>query len=179
MKSLKDFISSQKSEPVVQEEVQQEPEFLELEDLDFVVEDATDTSGPGDPPAMMIMRRKQIRQFPGGQKVALYYIEKINKYVTIPYGNLGWSNILSVEETQLEENVIHHLKHIVDNHTAKSIKFKDGKSTKVDVQTAQAVLKVHGALNDENKKKVETMAGKSKHHFGKVVDFAWKHVTLK
>lgn len=178
MKSLKDFISIKQPEPVV-EEKKQEMEYLVLEDLDFVEEDTEDKSNPGDPPAMLIMRRKQIRQFPGGQKVALYHIDKLNKYVTVPFGGMGWSNVLTTEQIELEENVIHHLKHIVDNHSAKAVKFKDGKSMKVDVQTAQAVLKVHGALNDDNKKKVEDMASKSKHHFGKVVDFAWKHTTLK
>jgi hypothetical protein len=50
---------------------------------------------------------------------------------------------------------------------------------KVDVQTANAVLNVHKALNDENKKKIADMAHKSKEHFGRVVDFAWKHSKFK
>ena len=75
--------------------------------------------------------------------------------------------------------IIHHLNDIVSNHSAKPIKFKDGKSMKVDVQTAHAVLNVHKALNDENKKKIETMAHKSKDHFTRVVDFAWKHTKFK
>jgi hypothetical protein len=50
---------------------------------------------------------------------------------------------------------------------------------KVDVQTANAILKVHGAVNDENKEKISQMAHKSKSHFKKVADFAWKHVTYK
>jgi hypothetical protein len=51
-----------------------------------------------DPPAVLIMKRKSIRQFPDGRKIALYYAEKINKYVTVPYdvdGTIGIS-----EETQ-------------------------------------------------------------------------------
>ena len=34
-----------------------------------------------DPPAVLIMKRRSIRQFADGRKVALYYVEKINKYV--------------------------------------------------------------------------------------------------
>ena len=42
-----------------------------------------------DPPAVLIMKRKSIRQFADGRKVALYYVEKINKYVTVPYDSDG------------------------------------------------------------------------------------------
>ena len=50
-----------------------------------------------DPPAVLIMKRKSIRLFPDGQKVALYYVEKINKYVTVPYTSL---QVFSPEETE-------------------------------------------------------------------------------
>ena len=42
-----------------------------------------------DPPAVLIMKRRSIRQFPDGRKVALYYVEKIHKYVTVPYDSDG------------------------------------------------------------------------------------------
>jgi hypothetical protein len=45
-----------------------------------------------DPPAVLIMRRKSIRQFPNDQRVSLYYVDKINKYVTVPYTAMQWSS---------------------------------------------------------------------------------------
>ena len=36
-----------------------------------------------DPPAVLIMKRKSVRQFPNGQRVALYYVDKIDKYVSM------------------------------------------------------------------------------------------------
>ena len=45
-----------------------------------------------DPPAVLIMKRKSIRMFPNGQRVALYYVDKINKYVTVPYTASQWSS---------------------------------------------------------------------------------------
>ena len=132
-------------------------------------------SRPHDPPAILIMRRKSIRQFPNGQRVALYNIDKLNKVIMIPYDDMEAVLTVGEEVEELEENVMHHLNDIVSSGSAKRVKFHDGSSVKVDRQTAHAVLKVHGALNDENKKKVSDMAHKSKHHFMKVVDFAWKH----
>lgn len=155
MKSLSDFVVSD----TVAEE------FEELEEAK--------TSSPKDPPALLLMRRKSIRQFPNGQRVALYYVDKLKQYVTVPYGD----NIANVSPnmSMVKEDVMGHLNDIVSSGAGKRINFKDGSSVKVDRQTAHAVLKVHGALNDENKKKVSDMAHKSKHHFLKVVDFAWKH----
>ena len=45
-----------------------------------------------DPPAVLIMKRKSVRQFPNGQRVALYYVDKIDKYVTVPYTAMQWSS---------------------------------------------------------------------------------------
>lgn len=45
-----------------------------------------------DPPAVLVMKRKSIRLFPNDQRVALYYVDKINKYVTVPYTAMQWSS---------------------------------------------------------------------------------------
>ena len=57
-----------------------------------------------DPPAVLIMKRKSIRQFPNDQRVALYYVDKINKYVTVPYTAMQWSSLGSMDE-QTENNI--------------------------------------------------------------------------
>jgi hypothetical protein len=53
------------------------------------------------------------------------------------------------------------------------VKLKDGKSIKVDMQTANVILKVIDALNDKNKTKFTDMLGKSKANFAKAVEFSW------
>ena len=183
MKTLKNFLSYQKdnveveNNPVLENEEIYSQDVISEEEMFEMMEDSKQNHHqPMDPPAVLIMKRKSIRQFPNGQRVALYYVDKINKYVTVPYSNLQWSAAVEEDVEVVNEDIVKHLKHIVDNHSAKTLKFKDGKTMKVDVQTANAVLKVHGALNDENKKKVSDMAHKSKEHFGRVVDFAYKHL---
>jgi len=70
------------------------PEPNVFEALDISEEEGKQNhSQPHDPPAILIMRRKSIRQFPNGQKVAMYHIDKLNKYVTIPYNSLEWSTL--------------------------------------------------------------------------------------
>ena len=60
---------------------------------DFLTEDKEKKF---DPPNILIMRRQSIRQFPGGKKVALYKIDKLDKVVTIPYNDTA----MTVEEIE-------------------------------------------------------------------------------
>lgn len=61
---------------------------LELEELPSLFGEERKAS-PKDLPAVLLMKRKSIRQFPDGRKVALYYVDKIHKYVTVPYDSNG------------------------------------------------------------------------------------------
>ena len=104
MKSYKDFISSavNKQEPEVVIEQPQEPEILEVEELPNLLGIALDEKEnhhePMDPPNVLIMRRVSVRQYPNNQRVALYYVNKINKYVTVPYTAMQWSSTGSMDE---------------------------------------------------------------------------------
>lgn len=56
-------------------------------------------------PPIVILKRKAIRVFPDGQKVALYWADRINKYVSIPFSSVGLSEEKEppVEKTTLQE----------------------------------------------------------------------------
>jgi hypothetical protein len=47
------------------------------------------------------MKRVSIRQFGDGQRVALYHVDKINKYITIPYNASHWA--ISIPEEFKQE----------------------------------------------------------------------------
>jgi hypothetical protein len=51
-----------------------------------------------DMPSVLLLKRKAIRVFPDGQKVGLYYAQAIDKYVTIPFSEIGIN-----EEVELNE----------------------------------------------------------------------------
>lgn len=51
-----------------------------------------------DVPSIVVLKRKAVRVYPGGQQVGLYYSQQLDKYVTIPFGETGIT-----EETELEE----------------------------------------------------------------------------
>ena len=78
------------------------------------------------------------------------------------------------ENEIIEEAVMDQLHKIVDEKQARSVKFANGQSRKVDHFTASAITQVHKALNDENKKKFADMVHKSPAHLAKASDFAFK-----
>jgi hypothetical protein len=127
-----------------------------------------------DPPFMLLLKRKAIRMYPDGTKVALYYNKQFDKHFTIPYGDQIDAPI-QAEEVQIEEAVMDTLHNIVKNKQVKPVKFANGTTMKVDHYTASAITQVHNALNDDNKKKFADMVHKSKEHFAKASDFAFKH----
>lgn len=130
----------------------------------------------GDPPFTLVLKRKAIRMYPNDTKIALYYNDRLKKYFSIPYSDKESVDApLQAEET-ITEDVVKHLQGIKDRHQMGKIKHQDGSTSSVDVQTAHALLTVHKALNDENKKKFSDMMSKSKGHMSKAADFAWKNV---
>ena len=148
------------------------------QDIENVKED---TSRIKDPPFVLVFKRKAIRPYPGGMKVAMYYNKNLDKYVTVPYGK-GMDNIVQAEEEvfsftdYLEEGkqVMDHLHDITKNKAKKSVKFANGQTMGVDHYTASAITAVHKKVNDENKKKLSAMVHKSPAHLKKAADFAFE-----
>ena len=56
-----------------------------------------------DPPAIIVMKRKSIRQFPNNQRVALYFADKIRQYITVPYTSSQWSKGPVEESIDIDE----------------------------------------------------------------------------
>ena len=89
-----------------------------------------------DIPNVLILKRKSIRVFPGSQKVALYYSQALDRYISIPFGvpNLGIAEDTSEQYKKAKKN-------------------KD-KSNKSDEQTdKEAVAKVISQMRSGQKRK--------------------------
>lgn len=165
MKSYKDFVSSQvvKSEPEVVIEQSQEPEILELEDLPNLLGEALENRHePMDPPNILVMRRVSVRQYPNNQRVALYYVDKVHKYVTVPYTAMQWS--AGVTES-VEKNIIEQLTDASVSMDATEVFFKNNTSLFVNESVAKQMLKLYNSLSEENKKSMIEVAGSSKNQF--------------
>ena len=134
---------------------------------------------PKDPPFILVLRRKAVRLYPNKTKIALYYEPKIDRFFSVPYGP-NIKSTLQAEEADYEQDdgplseaVMDQLHKIVNDKQSSSVKFGNGKTRKIDHFTASAIVQLHKAVNDENKKKLADMVHKSPEHLAKAADFAF------
>jgi hypothetical protein len=149
------------------------------DDPDAIKEEAIQLDESKEPPFVLVLKRKAIRLYPDGTKIALYYNDRLKRIFTVPYDTLDNISIQAQEEVeQVEEAVdaIGQLQKIKDTHQHGTVNHKDGSASKVDAQTAHAVLTVHKSLNDVNKKKFSDMVARSSHHMQKAAEFSWKQM---
>ena len=139
------------------------------------VDSLNESGDTKDTPYILLLKRKAIRIYPDGTKVALYHNKQLDKYFSVPYGPGVDAAIQAEEVEQVEEAVMDQLHNIVKNKQAQSVKFASGHTRKVDHFTASAITQVHKSLNDDNKKKFADMVHKSPEHLQKAADFAFKH----
>jgi len=142
---------------------------------------------PVDPPPVLVLKRKAIRVFPNRTRVALYFNDKIGRYFSVPYSTPDEFNkfdstaqmanmqAIATEEV-IYESAFESLKKIVDDKQHQKVKFDDGSSATVDGFTASAIIAVHKALNDDNKKKFEDLVNKSKAGMMKASSFAFRQM---
>lgn len=124
---------------------------LKKEDYEIARDEYLSEEINTDPPMMMVLKRKGIRIFPDGKRVALYVNEKLGLTFTVPYStSKGLENpMLGVtEEIVLED--IEQLAEVKEGET-KKVKVGD-EEFDVHHKTAMDVLKLHAKLNDQNKK---------------------------
>jgi hypothetical protein len=157
----------------------------EVTDKEQITESLQDEINP---PPMLVLRRKGIRIFPDGRRVALFTNDKLGLVFTIPYnvnapGSPGVIPGVQSEETETED-LLENLDQVAkyaqqDNVTshAKHFKFADGSKLKVSHGAAKAIHMVHGALNAENKKKFADMLTTPK-GFEKAAHFALSKVNF-
>jgi hypothetical protein len=68
------------------------------------------------------------------------------------------------------------VQNIVDNDKLAKVKLNNGETVDVDVPTANVILTVLNALDDENKQRMLELISADAKNFLKVVDFSWKNV---
>jgi len=57
------------------------------------------------PPYILVLKRQNVRQFPGGIGVALYYNEKLGKHFSVPYGKTMDSSIQAENTIDTSESL--------------------------------------------------------------------------
>lgn len=114
-----------------------------------------------DPPMMMVLKRKGIRIFPDGKRVALYVQEKLGLTFTIPYS----------ASTGMENPMVGVTEDFEALFEVKEGETKEVQGVMIDHKTAANLVRLHSELNPENQQLMRDHI-KDPVKFSKIVDFA-------
>jgi hypothetical protein len=128
-----------------------------------------------DPPMVVILKRRAIRIFPNGQKVALYHNDLLNLDVSVPYFPGKYGN-QEVSHSSLHETDTRSLENIVKKNKQGNVVLNNGASIQVQPSVAAAVLKLlkHKDLKPTNRKKLATYIVDNPNNFKDVVELTKK-----
>jgi len=117
-----------------------------------------DTPLVPDPPVVLVIKRKAVRLYPDGTRIALYWSDKIKRAFSIPYGPMVDAPV------QAEE----YIKELVE---AEEILLNDGNILSLSEETKQQILKTYSQLEEDSKEYFWQQLTESVTTFGKINEF--------
>jgi hypothetical protein len=117
-----------------------------------------DTPLVPDPPIVLVIKRKAVRLYPDGTRIALYWSDKIKRAFSIPYGPMVDAPV------QAEE----YIKELVE---AEEILLNDGNILSLSEETKQQILKTYSQLEEDSKEYFWQQLTESVTTFGKINEF--------
>lgn len=116
-----------------------------------------------DAPAMLVLKRVGIRNYPNGQQVALYHNSALDLNISVPFkgSSLDPDGVVAAPVGSLmpniSEGVIGTLKSIAQSQQPGKVSFNNGTSEEVNPGIAQQIIDVHSQLDNSNKDKFERL----------------------
>jgi hypothetical protein len=117
-----------------------------------------DTPLVPDPPVVLVIKRKAVRLYPDGTRIALYWSDKIKRAFSIPYGPMVDAPV------QAEE----YIKELAE---AEEITLNDGITISLDEKTKQQIINTYGQLEEDSKEIFWQQLTESVTTFGKLYEF--------
>lgn len=111
-----------------------------------------------DPPAVLVIRRKAVRLYPDGTRIALYWNDKLKRVFSVPYGTTIDSPI------QAEE----YVKELTE---AEELLLNDGNFVTLNEETKQRIIEAYSKLEGANKEVFWQQLTESVITFGKINEF--------
>lgn len=117
-----------------------------------------DTPLVPDPPVVLVIKRKAVRLYPDGTRIALYWSDKIKRAFSIPYGPMVDAPV------QAEE----YIKELVE---AEELLLNDGNAISLNEETKQQIINTYGQLEEDSKEYFWQQLTESVATFGKLYEF--------
>lgn len=111
-----------------------------------------------EPSAVLVLKRKAIRLYPDGTRVALYWSDKLKKYFSVPYGPAIDSAI------QAEE----YIRELIE---CEELLLNDGNVVSLNEETKRQIIETYSRLDESNKEVFWQSLTESVITFGKINEF--------
>ena len=117
-----------------------------------------DTPLVPDPPVVLVIKRKAVRLYPDGTRIALYWSDKLKRVFSVPYG-MPMDAPIQAEE---------YIKELVE---AEELLLNDGNVINLNEETKQQIINTYGQLEEDSKEYFWQQLTESVATFGKLYEF--------
>ena len=111
-----------------------------------------------DPPVILVIKRKAVRLYPDGTRIALYWSDKLKRIFSLPYGP-AVQPVIQAEE---------YVKELVESE---ELLLNDGNKINLSEETKQQIINTYEQLDEESKEIFWQQLTESITTFGKLHEF--------
>ena len=111
-----------------------------------------------DPPVVLVIKRRAVRLYPDGTRIALYWSDKLKRVFSVPYG-MKIDNPIQAEE---------YVKELTE---AEELYLNDGNVLSLSEDTKQILIDTYSQLDEENKQLFWQQLTESVTTFGQLNEF--------
>ena len=137
------------------------------------LEEATSTPLVPMPPIIMVIKRKAVRLYPDGTRIALYYNDKMKRYFSVPFGTPE-ADISGVQA----ESFIDELRAMSNLTEETTLELQDGSQVELDGSIVDHIIHAYDDLEEENKEKFIDLLTSSAESFDKTYEFCRSHYSI-
>ena len=117
-----------------------------------------DTPLVPDPPVILVIKRKAVRLYPDGTRIALYWSDKLKRIFSLPYGP-------AVQPVIQEEEYVQELME------SEELLLNDGNKITLSEESKQQIINTYEQLDEESKTIFWQQLTESVSTFGKLYEF--------
>ena len=125
------------------------------------------------PPIILVIKRKAVRLYPDGTRIALYYNDKMKRYFSVPYGTPA-ADVAGIQA----EKFIDELRATVNLTESTTLELQDGSQVELDTLMVNRIVYAYDGLEEENKEKFIDLLTSSEESFDKAYEFCRSHYSI-
>jgi hypothetical protein len=125
------------------------------------------------PPIIMVIKRKAVRLYPDGTRIALYYNDKMKRYFSVPFGTPE-ADISGVQA----ESFIGELRSSSKLTEDTVLELSDGTQVELNVSLIEHIVYAYDGLENDNKDRFIDLLTSSVEGFDKAYEFSRSHYSV-